>query len=188
MIPLLCTRLSRRSSAGRGSVEQVGDLDDGLGAGLDVAHGGAGAAMPGLGHDQLEGGALLPERGGGRVPELVQVPSGLPVAEAGVVVEQDAGAVVAEAGPACIGTQVLGPGHPGRDGPALGEEQRAAGAPVDQAGQEAGGAGGPVHVLDRPALGADLGAVPLQVEHFDVQRQELCGAGGGSYTGRPVCG
>lgn len=40
-------------------VEQLGDLGDGFGAGADVAHGAAGVAVPGLGHDVLELYVLL---------------------------------------------------------------------------------------------------------------------------------
>jgi hypothetical protein len=39
----------------RGDVEQGGDVGDGFAAGFDLAYGGAGVAVPGLGHDQLEG-------------------------------------------------------------------------------------------------------------------------------------
>ncbi len=45
-------------------VEQLGDLGDGFGAGADVAHGAARVAVPGLGHDRLEGDVLLSEVGG----------------------------------------------------------------------------------------------------------------------------
>src|SRR5450755_463090 len=38
---------------------------------------------------------------------------------------------------------------------------------------------GPVHVLDRAALGADAAAPELQVQVLDVEGQEFFGAGGG---------
>src|SRR5664279_4379302 len=41
--------------AGWGDVEEFGDLGDGFAARPDVPHGGAGVAVPGLGHGQLEG-------------------------------------------------------------------------------------------------------------------------------------
>ena len=47
--------------------EQGGDLSDGFGAGADVPHRGARVAVPGLGHDQLQGDALLTEVSGCRV-------------------------------------------------------------------------------------------------------------------------
>lgn len=56
---------------------------------------------------------------------------------------------------------------------------RAGGPAAQQAWQEAGGAGGPVDVLDRAALGADAAAPELQVQVLDVEGQELLGAGGG---------
>ena len=37
-----------------GWAEDAGDLGDGFAAGFDVAHGGAGVLVPGLGHDELE--------------------------------------------------------------------------------------------------------------------------------------
>ena len=37
-----------------GRAEEAGDLGDGFAAGFDVAHGGAGVLVPGLGHDELE--------------------------------------------------------------------------------------------------------------------------------------
>ena len=46
-----------------------------LAAGPDVPHGGGGA-VPGLGHDQLEGNARLAEMGSCGVTELVQFPTG----------------------------------------------------------------------------------------------------------------
>src|SRR5579862_7016113 len=124
-------------------------------------------------------GSLLAERGRGGVPQLAQVLSGPAGAGAGVVVERDAGAVVAEAGAAGLGAEVFRPGRPGRGGPPLGEEQRAALAPVDQAGQQPGGADGPVRVLRGPNLRADRRAAPFQVEYLDVQRKDLRGAGSG---------
>jgi len=37
-----------------GRAEDAGDPGDGFAAGFDVAHGGAGVLVPGLGHDELE--------------------------------------------------------------------------------------------------------------------------------------
>jgi hypothetical protein len=59
--------------------EQGGDLSDGFGAWADVSHRGARVAVPGLGHDQLQGDGLLAEVGGRGVAELVQLPPGVPV-------------------------------------------------------------------------------------------------------------
>jgi hypothetical protein len=39
--------------------EQSGDLSDSFGTWADVSHRGARVAVPGLGHDQLQGDALL---------------------------------------------------------------------------------------------------------------------------------
>lgn len=64
------------SAVAPAEVEQLGDLGDGFGAGADVAHGAAGIAVPGLGHDRLELDVLLPEVGGGAMPELVKLPTG----------------------------------------------------------------------------------------------------------------
>ena|SRR6516164_2137953 len=44
--------------------EQGGDLSDGFGTRADVPHRGARVAVPGLGHDQLQGDALFTEVGG----------------------------------------------------------------------------------------------------------------------------
>jgi hypothetical protein len=44
--------------------EQAGDLSDGFGTWADVPHRGARVAVPGLGHDQLQGDAFLAEVGG----------------------------------------------------------------------------------------------------------------------------
>ena len=54
--------------------EQGGDLSDRFGTWTDVPHRGARVAVPGLGHDQLQGDALLAEVGGCGVAELVQLP------------------------------------------------------------------------------------------------------------------
>jgi len=74
-----------------GRIEQSSDLGDGCGAGVDVAHGGAWRLVAGLGHDQLEGDLLVAEVGRCGVAELVKLPSR-------ELLEQDAGAVVAEPG------------------------------------------------------------------------------------------
>jgi hypothetical protein len=73
-----------------GRAKQAGDLGDGLVAGLDVAHDGARGLVPRLGHDQLQRDLLIAEVGRGGVAELVKVQA------AGVLLEQDPGAVVAQ--------------------------------------------------------------------------------------------
>ncbi|WP_433352919.1 hypothetical protein ACQP25_06630 [Microtetraspora malaysiensis] len=67
----------------------------GFSAGFDVARGGAGVLAARLAHDQLQRHFGLAQVGGGAMAQLVQV-------EPGVLVEQDARAVVAEAGPAGV--------------------------------------------------------------------------------------
>jgi hypothetical protein len=56
----------------------------------------------------LESGIGFAEVGGGKVAELVQVAAGPAGSGAGVLVEQDAGAVVAKPGPAGVRAQVAG--------------------------------------------------------------------------------
>lgn len=51
------------------------------------------------------------------------------------------------------------------------------GGPCFGPGQEAGGAGGPVYVLGRTALGGDAAAPELQVQVLNVQGQEFLGSG-----------
>jgi hypothetical protein len=84
--------------------------------------------VPGLAHDELQRHLRLAEVGGGGVTQLVQV-------EFGVLVQLDAGAVVAEAGAAGVRADVARGGSAGRDGAAFGQERRAAraGAAVGQA-------------------------------------------------------
>src|ERR1700737_2158693 len=101
-----------------------------------------------------------PRWGRGAVPELVEL-------QAGVVARQDAAAVTAEAGPGGGGGGVAGGGAAGRggggrwptgrDGFAFGQEQRSArtrsaAGQAQQVREQAGGAGVPVHPLDRAAL------------------------------------
>ncbi|WP_345574006.1 hypothetical protein [Nonomuraea rosea] len=74
--------------------------------------------MPGLAHDELQRDFGVAEVGGGAVTQLVQV-------EPGVLVQQDTGAVVAEAGAAGVRADVGGRGAAGRDRAAFGQEQRA---------------------------------------------------------------
>ncbi|GAA0826815.1 hypothetical protein GCM10009525_21790 [Streptosporangium amethystogenes subsp. fukuiense] len=63
-------------------------------------------------------------------------------------------------------------------GAPVGQEHRP-GSPADQqAGQQPGGGGGPVHVFDGAALGDDPGAAELQVEVLDVEAEDFLGAGG----------
>src|SRR5713101_4779666 len=81
----------------------------------------------------------------GAVPELVEL-------QAGVVVQQHAAAVIAEAGPAGVRADVAGRWSAGRDGFAFGQEQRSArtrsaAGQAQQAREQAGGAGVPVHPL-----------------------------------------
>jgi hypothetical protein len=97
--------------------EQGGDLSDRFGAWADVPHRGARVAVPGLGHDQLQGDALLTEVGRCGAAELVQLPPGVPG-------EQDPGAVIAEPGPSGGRAQVRGRGAAGGAGAPLGAEHR----------------------------------------------------------------
>ncbi|MGH3189547.1 MAG: hypothetical protein ACRDPY_44945 [Streptosporangiaceae bacterium] len=113
-----CRQVMREAAHGLFSLagvafEQGGDLGDGFGAWADIPHRGPRVTVPGLGHDQLQGDALLAEVGGRGVPELVQLP---PRVEG----EQDPGAVVAEPGPPGGRAQVLSGGAAGRAGTALG--------------------------------------------------------------------
>jgi hypothetical protein len=64
--------------------------------------------VPGLGHDELERDFGVAEVVGA-VPELVEF-------QAGIVVQQDAAAVIAEAGPAGVRADVAGRWPAGRDG------------------------------------------------------------------------
>lgn len=100
--------------------EDPGDLGGGLGAWAGVAHGGTRVLVAGLGHDELERDLRFAEVGGGGVAELVEV-------EPGVLLEQDAGAIVAEAGAAGVRADVLGAGSAG-SWFAVGQEQWSAGA------------------------------------------------------------
>lgn len=100
--------------------EDAGDPGDGFAAGAGVAHGRAGVAVAGLGHDELERDLLLAEVGGGGVAELVGV-------QADLLIHADADAVVAEAGPSGVGADVLGTWAACGDGFAVGEEERSAG-------------------------------------------------------------
>jgi hypothetical protein len=77
--------------------------------------------VAGLGHDEVERGLGVAEVGGGRVAELVG-------AESRVLLEEDADAVVAEAGPSGVRADVFGRGTSGGDGTAVRKEQRAVGA------------------------------------------------------------
>src|ERR1700737_1502266 len=88
-----------------------------------------------------------PRWGRGAVPELVEL-------QAGVVARQDAAALTAEAGPAGVRADVAGRWPTGRDGFAFGQEQRSArtrsaAGQAQQVREQAGGAGVPVHPLDR---------------------------------------
>lgn len=126
-------------------------------AGLGLELGGAAASD----------GQVL-ERG---VPQLMQRPALLVRIEGGGrLLEQVLGARVGQPAPPGDGADVRG----GR-GAAPGEEQRSRGAAAQQAGQEACGAGGPVDVLDRAALGDDAGAPELQIEVLDVEGEDPLG-------------
>jgi hypothetical protein len=105
-----------------GRSEQAGDLGDSLVTGLDVSHDSARGLMARLGHHRLQRDLLVAEVGCSGVTELVEVQA------AGVLLEQDPGAVVAQAPPAGVRADVAGRGLAGGDGPAGGQEQRAAGA------------------------------------------------------------
>ena len=65
--------------------------------------------MPGLGHDELERAFGVAEVGRGAAPEVVEL-------QPGVVVQQDAAAIIAEAGPAGVRADVAGRWPAGRDG------------------------------------------------------------------------
>lgn len=112
------------------------------------------------------------EVGGGAVAQLMQV-------ETGVFVQQDAGAVVAEAGVPGVRADVGGSGTAGGHRAAFGQKQRAAsaGAAVGQSEQQVGGAGLPAHPRDGDVLGADGSAPVLQVEVFDVEGEDFRGSG-----------
>ena len=108
--------------------EQAGDLGHGCVAWPDVAHDGARGPVPGLGHDQLEGDLLVAEMGGCGVPELVQVQP--PAAGGGgVLLEQDPGAVIAQASPAGVRAGVAArdgaPGQAARRGDRCGRSASA---------------------------------------------------------------
>ena len=141
------------SVAASGRVEQSSDLGDGCGAGVDVAHRGAGGLVAGLGHDQLQRDLVVAEVGCCGVAQLVQVPSG-------VLLEQDAGAVVAESGPADVGADVASRGVTRWDGRTTGQEQRSVAAAravgeAQESWEQVGGAGSPVDPFELAALGAD---------------------------------
>jgi len=67
-------------------------------------------------------------------------------------------------------------GARGRRGSALGEEDRPGKPAAEKARKKVGGAGGPVHVVDRPALAHDRGPVGVEVEVANVELQDLTGA------------
>ena len=98
------------SVAAPGRAEQAGDLGDGLVAGLDVAHDGARGLVPGLGHDQLQRDLLVTEVGRCGVTELVELQAAAG-GGGGVFLEQDPGAVVAQAAPAGVRADVTGAGR-----------------------------------------------------------------------------
>jgi hypothetical protein len=79
--------------------------------------------VAGLGHDELERDLRFAEVGGGGVAELVEV-------EPGVLLEEDAGAIVAEAGAAGVRADVLGAGSAGGSWFAVGQEQSYLAAPA----------------------------------------------------------
>ena len=81
-------------------VEQLGDVGDGCGAGVDVAHRGPRRLVARLGHDQLQRDLLVTEVGRRGVTELQAAAGG----GGGVLPEQDPCAVVAQAAPAARAT------------------------------------------------------------------------------------
>ncbi|MEV6157785.1 hypothetical protein AB0L53_46350 [Nonomuraea sp. NPDC052129] len=73
--------------------------------------------MAGLAHDELQRHFGVAEVGGGAVAQLVQI-------ESGVLLQQDAGAVIAEAGAAGVRTDVDGGGPASGNRASFGQEQR----------------------------------------------------------------
>ena len=77
------------------------------------------------------------------------------------------------------GHRSLAAGRQAGPGAAFGEKHRPGLAAADEAGQQVRGARAPADPFGVAAFGADRGAAGIQVEVFDVQRQDLAGAGGG---------
>ena len=102
-----------------GWVEEFGCCGNGGESGFGVAGEGADRAVVGLSHDHGGVSAVLAEVGGCGVAELVEL-------ESGVVLDEGAGAVIAQAHPVGFGADVsLGcGGSAGGAGPAFGAEDR----------------------------------------------------------------
>jgi len=84
---------------GSGWSEDGGDFGHDGGRRLEVTAGVLFLLVPGLGHEQEQRDAGLAQVGEGRMPELVQVPSGARLAaDAGVAVQQGAGLAVGQLG------------------------------------------------------------------------------------------
>src|SRR6266566_7767161 len=86
-------------------------------------------------------------------------------------------AVVAEPGPSGGGAQIPGCGAAGGAGAAPGQEHRSCVAAADEAREQVRGAGAPADPFGVAARGPARGAAGVQVEVFDVQRQDFAGAG-----------
>src|SRR5450756_1259581 len=157
------------------------DAGGGLLAEPDVAAEAGQVLVAGLGLE-LGGGAA----GGsqvleGRMAQLVQGPPCLVrVDRLARLLEQVLGARVGQPAPPGLRAGVLvgGRAAPGCGSAPAGEEHRAGGAPAQQPGQQAGGAGGPVDVLDGSALGLDAGPPELRVEVLHVEGEDLLRASG----------
>lgn len=111
------------------------------------------------------------------------------LADVGVTGEEDAGAVVAQpgaAGPRADVTRV-GDGQAVRAGPVLGQEQRPAFAPGDEAGQQVRRVGAPGDPHRVAALGGDPGLLVGQAQVLDVERQDRGRAGRSATWTRPWC-
>ena len=121
-------------------------------------------------HEHRRAGAVLGVMGQRAMPQLVQRGA------SGGLGEQGGGLLIAEPGVAVlveVGRRELDPGL------AVGDEQRAGLAALQQTGQEPRGPGLPDDGVDGAALAADLGAAVGQVEVLDVQGEHLGRAGGG---------
>ena len=155
---------------------------EGLFAELDVPAEAGQVLVAGFGLELGGGAAVDGQVLEGGVPQLVERPVLLVRIEGcGRRLEQVLGARVGQSAAPGLGADVGGrrSTRPGGGGAPVGEEDWAGGAAAQEPGQEAGGAGGPVDVLDRAALGVDAAAPEPQVEVLDVEGQEFFGAGGG---------
>jgi hypothetical protein len=94
--------------------------------------------------------------------QLVQSPA------SGVAPEEVLGLTVGEAGAPTHWVEVGGSRRPGRRGLQRRQKERPLLAVTDQAGQQAGGAGGEVHPLGGPTLGHHPGPAVGQIDVVDV--------------------